>query len=499
MQIEPRLGKERTGLLAQAAPDMKEEEKDMRQKWMFYLLAGVLAAGSGCTLSGARFVYAEEAQETNPDAEEETPDAAPEEELDAVAYVKLLCGGDVKELEENYSYTEEFLNAMETSGGFEALQESMGMLGELKNMGEPAVTEAPGYVIYSVPCEFAAMKLNLTITVDGQGSIAGVTTAEYQDSSEETADQEEEALPQGLTETELSLPVSGHEGWELPGTLTMPEGDGAFPAVVLVHGSGPNDRDESAGPNKIFRDLAWGLAEHGIAVYRYDKRTMVYAGEMAADPTLTLDEETVFDARDAVLLLRQQEKIDPDRVYVLGHSLGGEALPRIDQALGEDQQAAGYVFLAAPARDLAELMREQYDLLFSLSSESAETEAQKEAIYGELDRLENLDALGEDEAVLGAYKTYWEDLKNYDPVKAADSMTADCLVLQGEEDYQVTMEDYALWKDAFEEKENWEFISYPGLTHLFTEGRRENGNADYMIEQHVKEQVITDIGTFVNS
>lgn len=475
----------------------------MRQKWMFYLLTGVLAVGGGIKLSGQQTVYAKETSTTEQEAvpeEAQEPDQATEEEtLDAAAYVEILCGGDVKELEENYSYTEEFLSAMETAGGFEKLQESMQGLGELKKTGEPVVTEVSGYVVYSVPCEFASMNLNLAVTVDGQGKIAGVTTAEYQNPAEE-ADEQEAALPQGLTETELSLPVSGHEGWELPGTLTMPEGEGDFPAVVLVHGSGPNDRDETIGPNKVFRDLAWGLAEQGIAVFRYDKRTKVYGNELVTDTALTLDEETVNDTRDAVLLLRQQENIDPDRIYVLGHSLGGEALPRIDQALGEGEQAAGYIFLAAPARDLAELMREQYDFLFSLMPDPGEeVEAQKEAVYGELDKLEDLDSLAEDEPILGAYKAYWEDLKNYDPVKTAASITADCLVLQGEEDYQVTMEDYGLWKDAYEGRENWKFISYPGLTHLFMEGSLENGNADYMKAQNVKEQVITDIGTFVNS
>ena len=58
-----------------------------------------------------------------------------------------------------------------------------------------------------------------------------------------------------------------------------------FPGVVLVHGSGPNDRDESIGPNKPFRDLAEGLASRGIAVLRYDKRTRTHAGRVARSAT----------------------------------------------------------------------------------------------------------------------------------------------------------------------------------------------------------------------
>ena len=74
----------------------------------------------------------------------------------------------------------------------------------------------------------------------------------------------------------------GHRGQRrvgAAGTLSMPAGDGPFPAVVLVHGSGPNDRDETIGPNKPFKDLAWGLASQGIAVLRYDKRTKAHASQ----------------------------------------------------------------------------------------------------------------------------------------------------------------------------------------------------------------------------
>ena len=80
-----------------------------------------------------------------------------------------------------------------------------------------------------------------------------------------------------FTETEVTV---GSGQWALPGTLTIPRGAGPFPGVVLVHGSGPNDRDETIGPNKPFRDLAQGLASKGIAVLRYEKRTKFYAEEV---------------------------------------------------------------------------------------------------------------------------------------------------------------------------------------------------------------------------
>lgn len=422
-------------------------------------------------------------------------------EFDAKAYVEVLCTGDAAELERSYSYTDEMTAALAQGGGLGSLQSSIASLGGLKEAETAVSEEASGYTSYRVPCRFEVQNVDIVIHTDAQGRIAGIVTMPYTgaQSADGAGGSEEATLPEGAEEVPLSVPVEGKEGWELSGTLTLPKGDGPFPVVVLVHGSGPNDRDESIGPNKPFRDLAWALAQQGIAVYRYDKRTYVYGAELAADTEITLDEETVEDAVQAAVTVKAQEKIDPSRVYVLGHSLGGEALPRISAALAADgQEAAGYIFLAAPARSLTVLMREQYDFLYSLMPELDEAqEKEKEQVYQELDKLSDPDALAEDEIVMGAYKKYWQDLESYDPVGSAAGMNGKCLVLQGEEDYQVTMEDYALWQEAYGRNENWKFISYEGLTHLFMEGSRENGSADYALPQHVDDRVISDIASFI--
>ena len=94
----------------------------------------------------------------------------------------------------------------------------------------------------------------------------------------------------------------------LPGVLTLPEGKGPFPAVVLVGGSGAHDRDETIGPNKPFRDLAVGLARHGIASLRYDKRTYAYGVQMAGK-AITVDDEVTDDALTASHVLGKQVQI----------------------------------------------------------------------------------------------------------------------------------------------------------------------------------------------
>lgn len=414
--------------------------------------------------------------------------------IDAKAFVEILCNGDASELMDKFTYTDTLLTAMEAQGGLEGLQASLKQLGEFKGAGEPLVTDVNGFTSYSVPCQFEAQNLNIVLNVNSDNQIAGIVTAEYDEGIAETVE-----LPEGVTETALSIPVKDHQGWELPGTLTLPAGDGPFPVVVLVHGSGASDRDETIYRNKPFRDLAYGLAEQGVAVYRYDKRTYVYGQELSQDTTLTLNEETVMDAAQAVELLKGQDKIDASRIFVLGHSLGGHALPKINDTLTADgNTAAGYIFLAAPARKLSVIMREQYDFLYTFMPKlTEEQQAQKDEIYAQLDKLDNAAALSDTEAVSGAYGTYWKDLDAYDAVAVAADMTQPCLVLQGEEDYQVSMEDFGIWKDAYGNAGNWQFKSYPGLTHMFMAGQKANGSADYQKVQQVDPAVIGDIAAFV--
>ncbi len=163
--------------------------------------------------------------------------------------------------------------------------------------------------------------------------------------------------------------------WSLPGTLSLPKGDGPFPAVILVHGSGPLDRDETIGPNKPFRDLAHGLASRGIAVLRYEKRTKEHQIMMAMMVSnITVKEETVDDVVSAFEALASQDKIDSKRIVVLGHSLGGMLIPRI--ALAEDK-ISGFISLAGSTMPLEDLVLEQTRYIMSQDGKLDE-EATKE-------------------------------------------------------------------------------------------------------------------------
>ena len=286
--------------------------------------------------------------------------------------------------------------------------------------------------------------------------------------------------PDSFTSIDLTV---GDEAWKLPGTLTMPKGDAPFPALVLVHGSGPNDRDESVGGAKVFRDLAEGLASRGIAVLRYEKRTRQYPQQCAADAEFTVHQETVEDAARAAALLRMQAKIDPARVFVLGHSLGGYMAPRI---LRLDPKIAGFVVMAGNVRPLEELIVDQTEYIASLEDNlTAEDQTRLAEIRKNPFAGMNVPA------------PYLVDLKGYRPNVEAKSLNIPMLILQGERDYQVTMKDFDLWKSELQARRNVRFRTYPRLNHLFIAGEGKSRPEEYQQPGHVDEQVISDIANWI--
>ena len=414
-----------------------------------------------------------------------------ETSANADEWIAVFLGDHPEELEGQWAMSAQMEAAAARTGGIAGLAKQLAALGTVEKISPAYEEELQGYKAFHVSCVFSAMSVDLLLIVQ-DGAIAGLQTAAY------SGDREENQVDSDAFESiELNLPVPSLG--ELPGILTVPKGDGPFPAVVLLQGSGPSDKDESIGNLKPFRDLAEGLSARGTAVYRFDKRTYVYGAELAAKKDISLEDETIEDALNAVQLLAGYEQIDPERIFVLGHSLGGNAIPAIAGKLKQSPvKARGYIMMAASPRPLDVLMREQYDFLYSLLPEiTEEQQAERDALFAELDRLRDLDAMTEDETIAGVYASYWKWLAAYDVLQAAEEISEPVLLLQGEEDYQVTMTDFSMWQEAFGEKSNWRMISYPGLTHLFMPGLKNEGSAAYAREAKVDEQVIQDISGFI--
>lgn len=406
---------------------------------------------------------------------------------DAENFVRLLLGPDAASLDGNVLMTPQMESATGSMGGFSVLASQLASLGRPSEIGPAYETVLGGMKAYRVPCRFLLMPLDIALAMDGD-ALAGLTTQPF------TGDSVPANAEKSFISADLGLPAPEIDE-VLPGTLTLPMSGGPFPAVVLVHGSGPCDRDETSFGTAPFRDIAESLPEKGIAVYRFDKRTYAFGDKVANDTDFTLMDESILDAVMAVRLLSSRDDIDPDRIFILGHSLGASAIPAIDSELnGTGFKARGYILMAPGARRLDVMMREQVEFLAEVMPES---KAQRDISLAELDRLEGLDSLEDGDMVAGAYPAYWKWLFSYDILASAALIDKPCLLLQGEEDYQVTMEDLSLFREAVAGRDNWTLISYPGLTHMFTPGKKSDGPNAYLAQQRMDGTVLSDIADFI--
>lgn len=350
------------------------------------------------------------------------------------------------------------------------------------------------YDVIFVTCEFAVASIEAKVVFDGKKQITGAFFIPAAGKYKMPA----YIKPDTFSEKEMTI---GAGEWALPGTLTLPVGKGPFPAAVLVHGSGPNDRDEAIGPNKPFRDIAGGLATRGIAVLRYDKRTKVHGKKLAPlMNSLTVKEETLDDVLLAVSLLRETPGIDSARIFVIGHSLGATLAPRIAKL---DPKIKGLILLAGGTRPFEEVILEQMNYVYSLDgtiSESERAEIEKFKAQAATITDPNLSASSPRSSLLfGVPASYWLDLRRYNPAQVAAEIPQPMLVLQGERDYQVTMKDFEGWKRAASARKNIELKSYPKLNHIFFEGEGKLVPAEYLKPGNVAEYVIEDMANWIKS
>jgi dienelactone hydrolase len=270
--------------------------------------------------------------------------------------------------------------------------------------------------------------------------------------------------------------------YKLPGTITIPNGKGPFPGAVLVQGSGPHDRDETIGPNHPFADIAEGLSSRGIAVLRYDKRTLLHSAMVA-----TVDDEVIDDAVAAVRLLRARPEVAQDRIFVVGHSLGAMLAPEIAKKAG---QVAGIVLMAPAGRKLPAVIVQQTRFLRQASPEQlAETERSADEISAH--------KMPASQNFLGAPASYFYDLDSRDEVAIARNLGVPILILHGGRDYQVIDEDIQHWETGLNGVANVKVETFPTLNHLFIAGEGKPNPAEYDTPGHVDEAVINAIADFV--
>jgi dienelactone hydrolase len=236
-------------------------------------------------------------------------------------------------------------------------------------------------------------------------------------------------------------------------------------------------------------------------VLRYDKRTNVHGAKVKGlKDAFTIKEEVLDDALAAVVLLRGTGKVDRTRVFVLGHSLGAICAPKLGVL---DSNIAGLIAMAGTTRPMEDVVADQLTYILSLGGMTEEQKRQTEQIRQDaLDvkhRGQSTEKGTPSKGLLGMSEVYLKSLRDCDPTILMGQIKQPILILQGERDYQATMEDFAGWKRAATGPSKVTLKSYPKLNHLFMEGVGRSKPDEYTNTGHVAREVVEDIAGWVKN
>ena len=330
--------------------------------------------------------------------------------------------------------------------------------------------------------------------------------------------------PYPYREVEVVYP-NQEAGHDLAGTLTLPEGEGPFPVVLLISGSGPQDRDEALMGHKPFLVLADYLTRRGIAVLRVDDRGVGESSGVFASAT-TLD--FTSDALAGVKYLKTRPEIDPARIGLIGHSEGGLIAPL---AASTSSDVAFIVLMAGPALNGEEISYMQSELLLRASGMPEEVITQQKAMLEELmviaKNVEDLDQaiedmrnvmlapyaeLSEEElAALGLETTvmmqidqllspWYQFFMTYDPLPALRKVACPVLAINGSLDLQVPADpNLPLIEKALTEggNKNFTVLELPGLNHLFQTAGTGSSDEYYRIEETIAPLALEVMGDWL--
>ncbi len=417
-----------------------------------------------------------------------------EQQQTALAFISSLTKG---EFQESTTYFDATMKAAMPAQMVSLVWQQLNQNGKYAKTLPPRVEISGAHTIILTPAVFGTKTVDLKIVFSGSEKISGFFIVPHSDEFKDAP----YVKPSTFSEEKINV---GAGKWQLDGHLALPAGKGPFPAVILVHGSGPNDEDETVGPNKPFRDLSGGLASRGIAVLRYNKRTKQHASTLSTQDlkTITVKEETLQDVLEAAKVLRGDARIVSSEIFVIGHSLGGMLVPRI---AAQDQELRGLIMLAGANQPLEDAMVMQVEYINSLGGSHSSDDNKFRHLLEERAKIKALTQKDAENGplILGAYPAYWLDLREHDPLQEIGELNKPLLILQGERDYQVTADgDFERWKAAVDKtgKANQcQFKLYPGLNHLFMSGSGKCSPQEYEIPSHVDEMVIDDISKWIKN
>ena len=399
----------------------------------------------------------------------------------ASQFVMALVAGDYTIAAEGFNdEMKEAMSVVRLRQTWEDIIAEAGAFEEIVSVNQVPNAE---YDIFEIVTKHENTGLNSRLVLTDDDQVAGLFFSFVDLGMEEPYRGSEPQQRDGYTD----FPVTVGEGsdYPLPGLLSIPDNaEGPLTAVVLVHGSGPQNMDEALYGIAPFRDIADYLASNGIAVLRYDKRTYVHATTLTIQygDDLTVYEETIQDALRALDLLASDERIDAGRIFVIGHSMGGMLLPRI---MGEsDGGFAGGIIMAGSPRSMLELIYDQNQYLLDITEMS---DAERAAM------VEQIDAARDNYFYLSEH--YFTEMDSHPAADYLQQIDKPILIMQGGKDFQVYADkDYVLYQEIAAGRSNFEFRLYDNLTHMFTQSSMDKPSvADYVSGAKVDGQPLADM------
>ena len=421
---------------------------------------------------------------------------------------------------------QQFDAKMQKNMTIETLKSSMvqlrAVIGEFVSYQRTGQGEVQGMMIYDVVDKYEHQVVVTRISFDKEKKINGLQIMLGEENALPTPGANGEAAnadslkkteegpvsTDKYSETEVQVQAAG--GPALDAFLTLPKGVDKPPVVIFVHGSGPSDKNETNMGAAPFKDIAHGLAERGIASLRYTKRTGSPNWKPADFIRFGVKEETLDDANAAIALLRARTDINPEKIFVLGHSLGGSIVPVIAK---ENPTLSGVIAMAGTPRDILEVQIEQNVRVLEEIKVTASPEELKEAeeqikllqetIDSTVALSKELEQVPDEKLIFGVPAYYYKSMRKYQDKSYYTELRMPILLLQGENDMQVYADkDFAAYKEIL--KDNPKMVShlYPQTNHLMTESTNTKVSTlslDYAPIKHVRTEVIDDIAAFIKA
>lgn len=383
--------------------------------------------------------------------------------------------------------------AVKEPQGYEAIWSQLCAYGEYQQILDLNLQENSVYTTVLADCRFGETVLTLQITLDQEflfnGFFINAALTRPMQRQEEKA------------EAETLLIRPGEED-ETAAQLLLPEGEGPFPAVILIHGSGPLDMNASVYGFNLFEKMAEALCEKGIASIRYDKYTFAHASLLneEAMKTFTVSREYFDDVAACAKILAADPRIS--HIYLLGHSQGGMLVPRMLLEIKNEKISGGVLLASSPlplweiqyAQNLTAIEntfgQERFEALAMLEEEREKAASLPFLTESEL----------EDLTVFGLPAVYQRDEMSVDAAGAVREAGLPLLIVQGGNDWQVTPENgIEQWKRRLTGVDGITYLEYRQMNHLLAEqnGKPAGDETDYQNLRGISKEMIADLAEWI--